>query len=69
MKYKERKKLNPAELATWSLRMLVEIGILETKPIEAPELPESLRKKKAVNGVYEGFKHLLAVKKLYLDGQ
>lgn len=69
LKYKEKKKLNPAELATWSLRMLVEIGILETTPIEAPELPESLRKKKAVNTVYEAFKHLLAVKKLYLDDQ
>jgi Bifunctional DNA primase/polymerase, N-terminal len=69
LKYKEKRKLEGPELATWALRMLVDSGILDVKPIEAPELPESLRKKKAVNAVYEGFKYLLAVKKLYKEEQ
>lgn len=68
-RYKEKRKINSAELATWSLRMLVEAGILETKPLDAPELPETLRKKKAVNTLYEGFKQLLTVKKLYAEEQ
>lgn len=69
LKYKEKRKLSGAELATWGLRLLVDAGVLETKPIEAPELPVQLRKKKALNAVYEGFKHLLAVKKLYAECQ
>lgn len=69
LKYKEPKKLNGPELATWSLRLLVDAGILEVKPIQAPELSLELAKKKAVVKTYEGFKYLLAVKKLYDDTQ
>lgn len=69
LKYKEPKKLNGPELATWGLRLLVDAGILAVQPIQAPELPPELAKKKAVVKTYEGFKHLLAVKRLYDDTQ
>lgn len=67
IRYKEKRKLNGPELITWSNRLLVDAGILAITPVEAPELPLSLSKKKAINAVYEGFKQLLAVKNLYLE--
>ncbi|MCT6901957.1 MAG: bifunctional DNA primase/polymerase, partial [Lactobacillus sp.] len=48
LKYKEHKKLNGPELATWSLRLLVDAGILAVEPVQALELPPELIKKKAV---------------------
>jgi hypothetical protein len=69
LKYREKKTLNAPEMATWALRMLVEAGILQVKEIQAPELPPNLKKKKAVNAVYEGFKLLIACKKLYDERQ
>lgn len=67
--YKEKRKLNGPELTTWSNRLLVEAGIIQTTPVEALELPESLRKKKSVVKVYEGFQQLLAIKNLYLENE
>ncbi|MFJ7738897.1 bifunctional DNA primase/polymerase [Lysinibacillus sp. NPDC097287] len=69
LKYKQHKKLNGPELATWSLRLLVDAGILAVEPVQALELPPELSKKKAVVKTYDGFKFLLAVKKLYDDTQ
>ncbi len=68
-RYKEKRKLNGPELTTWSNRMLVEAGLLEATPVDAPELPESLGKKKSVRKVYEGFQQLLAIKNLYLENE
>jgi hypothetical protein len=63
----EVRRLQSGEVAVWWLRALVETGLIELPPINAPVLsadaPPSARK------LYDGFVRLLRIRELYKAGQ
>ena len=60
-------KLNPPELATWTLRLGVEIGAIAPVKVDMPPLPDGTRA--LVRRLYEGFRLLLGCKWLYKPGE
>lgn len=63
LKYGQVKKLSGPELATWQIRLLVELGKLEPYPVPAQTLPSDAAE--SVRQVYEGFRLLLGCKWRY----
>lgn len=55
------------EYVTWSLRLLVDAGIVEPAEVSVPELPKGLND--SVGRVWKGYKHLLQCRWLYEYGQ
>jgi hypothetical protein len=53
--------------AVWSLRLLVEVGLLQPLHIDLPDLPEPSLE--STRKVYEGFRRLLACKWTYGPGE
>jgi hypothetical protein len=58
--HRHTRRLRPSELATWQLRLLVEIGCIAPYPIEMKPLPPHVDE--ATRKVYDGFKLLLGCK-------
>jgi hypothetical protein len=61
--HRQAVRLHGPSVATWQLRLLVEMGILDPYPVTVRPLPPGVRL--AVRKVYEGFEFLLACKWWY----
>ncbi|WP_158211776.1 bifunctional DNA primase/polymerase [Alkalihalobacterium alkalinitrilicum] len=61
------KHIGKPEFATWSIRMLVDLQMIDPYPVKAKILPNN--EKETVKKVYEGFKLLLGCKWLYTPNE